>query len=649
MGNMPVDVLGLGDKLFLRGTVVWEEREGYLYDTNLLEDFASHNLVTGSAKLRFLPIESLDLQVNYSGSYQPQKSKRGECEIDAAAEANSQRNREFNEDAPPSLYRSDFLQAVDSDEFTARIGDFRESCAASHELFTSTNMPNLDEIETHKIHGFITWDTPELGALGSLTVKSITAYQSLVQNFNFDWDSMALTMLHSNIPDLGHGQLSQELRVHGEAWGGRVFWTLGAFYLDEQSWGPRTTTVGLLPDVYNPAAAIPQYQPLEGTIREHSDFHHRTAAGYLFGEIQPIDPLRINAGFRYGWEEKTIEKERDIDVCMYGGGEPPCFPLVPVDGYYNLFDVYRIPSHTYAEKSNSWTAPTGNLAATWDITSDVHLYAGYQHGFSSGGFNYIGDEEDQTPNSFEPEELDGIEVGLKTTWWENRLTANLSYFFNFYRDMQVRIWEAGTSGTSDQFVTPITAIRNAGDATIQGGELELAFMPIDDLLLTGNFGLTFPQYEDFQLLDPAETIWATREKYKDDPDPKYVEPVEVYVDYTDNNFPNTPRFNFNVGARYTWQITEDYHLSPWINYSWRSKVYFDVANTEELSENKMGLLDASLTLEIFSTRTTIAAWVKNATDERYLSGGYNLGSYVSRFYAIPRTFGGTITQRFGGL
>ena len=122
----------------------------------------------------------------------------------------------------------------------------------------------------------------------------------------------------------------------------------------------------------------------------------------------------------------------------------------------------------------------------------------------------------------------------------------------------------------------------------------------------------------------------------------------MVVDYTDNNFPNTPRFNFNVGARYTWRISEDYHLSPWINYSWRSKVYFDVANTEELSQGSTGLLDASLTLEILSTRTTIAAWVKNATDELYLTGGYNLGSYVSRFYAIPRTFGGTITQHFGG-
>ena len=256
MGNMPVDVLGLGDKLFLRGTFVWEERDGYLFDTNLREDFASHNLLGGSAKLRFLPIESLDLQVNYSGSSQPQKSKRGECEIDSRRPMRPRRptGSSTRTRSRPKPFRSDFLQAVDSDEASrSQIGDFREACAASHELLTSTNMPNLDEIETQKIHGFITWDTPELGAMGSLTVKSITAYQSLEQNFNFDWDSMALTMLHSHIPDLGHDQFSQELRVSRGTPGtadssGRSAASISA----RQSWGPRTTTVGLAPDVRNP-------------------------------------------------------------------------------------------------------------------------------------------------------------------------------------------------------------------------------------------------------------------------------------------------------------------------------------------------------------------------------------------------------------
>ena len=40
--------------------------------------------------------------------------------------------------------------------------------------------------------------------------------------------------------------------------------------------------------------------------------------------------------------------------------------------------------------------------------------------------------------------------------------------------------------------------------------------------------------------------------------------------------------------------------------------------------------------------------LKNATDELYMDGGYSLGSYATRFYGLPRTFGLTYTQSFGG-
>jgi outer membrane receptor protein involved in Fe transport len=41
-------------------------------------------------------------------------------------------------------------------------------------------------------------------------------------------------------------------------------------------------------------------------------------------------------------------------------------------------------------------------------------------------------------------------------------------------------------------------------------------------------------------------------------------------------------------------------------------------------------------------------WIKNATNEIYKDGGYSLGSYATRFFAPPRTFGITVTQTFGG-
>ena len=62
----------------------------------------------------------------------------------------------------------------------------------------------------------------------------------------------------------------------------------------------------------------------------------------------------------------------------------------------------------------------------------------------------------------------------------------------------------------------------------------------------------------------------------------------------------------------------------------------------------MGLLNASLTLDLISSNSQIKFWIKNALDETYRTGGYNLGSYTARFYGMPRTLGVVFTQRLGG-
>jgi iron complex outermembrane receptor protein len=636
MGNMPVDLFGLGDKLFLRGNFVYENRFGYTYDENLNEDFSSRNLIGGTASVRFLPVDGLDLRINYHQTSEDQKSNRGDCVLVEGMED------------------SGFMRAALSPEGSQALGgDFVDACNASHELVISTNLPNRDVLDAKKIHGFITWDMPELPLLGALTFESLTGYQSLLQDFNFDWDSTASTLIHSEIRDLGHAQLSQEVRFHGSAWDDRVQWTVGGFYLKEHTWGPPTFTQIIAPDF----KIQDTYFPLGIDITEESNFDHRTGAAFLFGTIEPIDRLHLTGGFRYGWEEKSLYKKREIDLCNYFS--PPAVPetecfaqSVGPDGLYNVFDKITVPSSTEASVTNSWTAPTGNISVTYDVMEEFHAYVGYQRGFSSGGFNYIGDDVDQTPNAFEPETLDGVEVGVKSSWFDRRLTVNANYFWNYYDNMQVRVQEAQTSGTSDQFLSVQSQIRNAGQATLQGAELEIVSMPIEGLLFNAGLGLTFPQYQDFMVLDVEATREASEIASCGSPgcdngdNPLTIVPKQA--DYTDNAFPNTPKVNFQLGLRYTWEFREGMELVPAVDYSWQQKVYFDIANTEELSQDDFGLLNASLAVQLVQTDTRIVFWIKNATDELHSTGGFSLGSWVSRYYGLPRTFGFTFTQRFGG-
>ena len=83
--------------------------------------------------------------------------------------------------------------------------------------------------------------------------------------------------------------------------------------------------------------------------------------------------------------------------------------------------------------------------------------------------------------------------------------------------------------------------------------------------------------------------------------------------------------------------------------SWQSKIYFDVNNSDELSQNKRGVLGFRLTGRALQTNSEMSLWIKNTLDETYRTAGFSLGAYVNRYYALPRTYGVTFTQQFGGI
>jgi len=184
-----------------------------------------------------------------------------------------------------------------------------------------------------------------------------------------------------------------------------------------------------------------------------------------------------------------------------------------------------------------------------------------------------------------------------------------------------------------------------GDAILQGGEFELNYLPVEGLLLRAGLGLTFGSYNELFLLN-ADATEAASEAARDPTDPTDDTLVLVYDDATKNELPYTPKVNFSVGAMYNWPVTEYFDITPSVDFAWRSKVYFDVRNTPELSQGSYGLLNARLNLRHHNWKVDLAFWAKNLTNVHYRTGGFSLQNYVSRYYGIPRTFGLTLTKRF---
>jgi iron complex outermembrane receptor protein len=627
MGNMPVDVFGLGDMLFARADFLYESRDGYIDDLNFGKDFGDHDLLGGRGALRFTPLENLDMNLSYTQTSQPTLGTRGECAILA------------------SRTDAKFYEAVaDPAGMGALGGDFVEECELSSGLTTSTNVPAKDDLDTMKIHGDLVWDSPEIPGVGGLVVRSISGYQTLDRDLNLDFDSTSLPVLEGVVRGDHHWQFSQELVVSGAAFDERLRWTAGLFYLREEFDGPLNDASTIIPE-FEFFKDTGNYWPLGAEIDTSSGFLHQTAAGYLFGTFDVSEVVTMNAGVRYAWEKKDFDTDRFLTICgFHPNSVPPwsdcSIPWNPTpDGDIEIGPgpVVVVPASTIASTSDQWQAPTGNIGVGWAVRDNLNLYVGYQRGFTSGGFNFLGDDENGVPNRFEPEFLDGVEFGVKSTWLEGRLVANATYFWSYYHDRQQRVQEARNLEGEGNLIGFADVIINVGDATIQGGEFEFSYLPVDGLLLRAGVGLTFAEYDELFLLDRDATDDASL------PDGTI---VEVYDDATSNAFPYTPKVNFSVGAMYSWAATEQFEITPSVDFAWRSKVYFDVANTPELSQDGYGLLNARLSIRHRGWNTELALWGKNLTDELYRTGGFSLQNYASRYYGISRTFGVTLTQRF---
>ena len=111
------------------------------------------------------------------------------------------------------------------------------------------------------------------------------------------------------------------------------------------------------------------------------------------------------------------------------------------------------------------------FAIEYKATDDVLLYASATKGFKSGGYNLFADQTE-----FDQETIWSYEVGLKSSFMDNRIVANLAAFTYDYEDIQLQTFDANTAGAS-------TLIQNAGAASAFGIEASAVIKPTEGLRL----------------------------------------------------------------------------------------------------------------------------------------------------------------------
>jgi iron complex outermembrane receptor protein len=189
------------------------------------------------------------------------------------------------------------------------------------------------------------------------------------------------------------------------------------------------------------------------------------------------ESFTLNLGVRYTREEK----EAKIATIRAGGGSISGRTIVPDFG-----------------DSESWSDVSPRIGLQWTPAPDSQIYGYWAKGFRSGGYNFRNTDPGVAPGPFDAEDQSSYELGWKQDFAQGRVRLNAALFHNTIERIQREINTPGALGVTQ-------VIRNVGDATIQGGELEARVRVLDGLTLALQAGYTDGEYDsiDFDLTGDA--------------------------------------------------------------------------------------------------------------------------------------------------
>lgn len=289
--------------------------------------------------------------------------------------------------------------------------------------------------------------------------------------------------------------------------------------------------------------------------------------------------------------------------------------------------------------SQSWSEFTPKVGLTYNMERGI-VYASYTEGFRSGGYNGRASAP-ANAGPYEPENVESIEFGFKTSWLDNTLQFNGSFFTTDYKQKQEDVV------LPDPVAVTLTLVQNAAGATMEGAEFELVWMPTVGLTLNAALGYLDASYDDYSVLDP----------------------VGNFVDKSGFDMRRAPEINYSLGANWEFQVAESAFIVANVNYRYLDNYqiqsnsggpkHYDVDPTKQPS---FGLLDASINFETEHWRLSLFG--KNLTDDSYfyhvldVSAAYaatsatdSSANYVPGLWTFgtvnrPRYFGAEVQYRF---
>jgi outer membrane receptor protein involved in Fe transport len=440
-----------------------------------------------------------------------------------------------------------------------------------------------------------------------------TGYDAYDRLIDIDLDFSPETLFQIVTDDEGW-QVVQDLRLEGQVGDEHpVRWDVGGWFLREQ------LDVAVRNDLGR--ASIFGVGAREFTQDMWS------SAGYLSLGYDFWERFTLDGGFRYNWERKTL------DYALRFGSDPDVFP---------------------AELDDVWNAPTGTVRLTYRFREDTHVFWKYTRGWKPGTYNATANtaadfgEQEEHVNILvtNPEVIDAYETGVRGSWLEGRLGADLSFFYYDYQDYQLFTVTQFADG-SPEFV-----IINAEGAEVYGAELDAVARPWLGAFVNVRFGWLESQFLDFVQFQQSRIGGMGGQRV-----------INRVIQNTGNRLLNSPQFKLSLTGEQTIPLGRWGSLTARYDGVWTADTYFDateglgipnIDNVQYLPENTIGqpafwLHNLRLSYRLPGGQVEIAGWVRNLLDTPYKTFAFDASTFQGTtiyFVGDPRTFGGTLVVNF---
>lgn len=430
------------------------------------------------------------------------------------------------------------------------------------------------------ITGKLDWQLPN-----HMTFTSISGYHN--QNgsiVEYKDGPIPINMVQNNIR---YESYTEEDRLSGTSFGDKFEWTAGVYYFHGQ--GTDQSDVHLVVSSVGPQFGINEVLYNPTTDRDESV--------YLHGVYRITDALSLEAGARYS-NDKFDYSYEGVNVASV-----PVNTFKPAGSY--SFGVPVIP----IEEKTSRLDPKVAVQYRW--TPHLMTYAEYATGFKGAGTNPQPINV-ATATPFAAEKLKSYEIGAKSEWFDRRLTINGDVYYNDVTDLQLIGFAATTLGG--------TTTLNAGRAQIAGAELEIQARPVKNLL----FNLS-GDYLHFRYASLGAAAYD-----------RVHNPAGLFLN---DVAPYTPEEKVNVGVQYTLEMGSLGSLTPRLDGTYTSRVFFDPQNLVTSSQGGYTLLNGHMTYAPLDGKWTTTLDVNNLTNKLYYLSEFNqLTSFgiLTGQPAIPR-------------